>query len=417
MLAVAGVALLYGLVRLSWFERHAGEWLSAQLDTKVTVGGLAIGYFPAPTLDIGGLLIAEGSEPQALALVELGRARATVPWRTLLGGALRVTRMELSAPKLRLSVDAAGRGNWESLAERLANLGGDEPAAWSLGALEFDEGSVAYADARDGTTFELAGAAVTATDLAPGRYFPLQLRLAGHGPDVVMHASLTGEVRFDPGRDIYAARGLGLRGWLGGLGLHTGGVELAGALEGLQADLAAGTVAFEGISFDGLGLRLTGRAGITDLETDPRITFEFSTEPFAPRALANSLNRPLPDTADPAALARATAVMKGEYATGNLTLEKIEVEFDDTRMTGRLVLPATGPPQVQLEFDRIDLDRYLPPEAKAAGAPQATLESLLGDLAALDVQADLRFGEAQSSGITASGLRVVIEPSRPATKP
>jgi len=80
-------------------------------------------------------------------------------------------------------------------------------------------------------------------------------------------------------------------------------------------------------------------------------------------------------------------------------------------------LPAAGPPQVQLEFDRIDLDRYLPPKAKAAGAPQATLESLLGDLAALDVQADLRFGEAQSSGITASGLRVVIEPSRPAAKP
>ncbi len=416
-LAVAGAALLWGIVRLSWFERHAGEWLSAQLDTGVSVGSLAIGYFPTPSLDIGRLVIAEGSGPQSPTLLELGRARAAVPWRTVLGGDLRLTRVELLAPRLRFGVDAQGRGNWESLAARLATLGGDEPAAWSVGTLEFDEGSVMYADARDGTVLELTGVAVTATGLVPGQHFPMQLRLAGHGTDIVMHAALSGEAMLDPARDIYAARGLALRGWLGGLGLRTGGVELAGSLEKLHADLAAGNIAFEGIRFDGLGLRLAGRAGVAGLDDDPRVAFGFGTEPFAPRAVANSLNRPLPDTADPTALARADVAAQGEYAGGVLTLRDIDAGFDDTRVTGHLTLPAAGPPRAELEFDRIDLDRYLPPDAAAAGAPRATLESLLGDLATLDVQADLRFGEAKSSGITARKLRVVIEPSRPEAPP
>jgi len=151
----------------------------------------------------------------------------------------------------------------------------------------------------------------------------------------------------------------------------------------------------------------------------PRLGIESvqnAAQPFAPRALANSLNRPLPDTTDPTALARATIFTQGSYEAGGLTLERIEGEFDDTRVTGSLSWPVTGPPKVQLGFDRIDLDRYLPPGTRTAGAPQATLESLLGDLATLDVDADLRFAQAKSAGITVRGLRVVIEPGRPGDK-
>ena len=416
-LVVAAAIVLYGLVRLSWFERHAGEWLSEKLDTRVTVGSLAIGYFPAPSLDLGRLVVAAGSDPQAPALAELGRVRVTLPWRTLFGGDLRITSLELAAPRLSLAIAADGRGNWEALAERVAALGGDEPAAWWIGQLEFDEGTIAYADERDGTLFELTGIAATATGLAPASYFPLQLRLAGHGADAVAHASLAGEAMADPGNDQYAARGLALRGWLGGLGLQTGGVELAGTIDALQADLAAGTVQLQGLGFEGLGLRLAGHVQVADLDGDPRATFAFKTEPFAPRALANSLNRPLPETADPSALARAELAVQGEYAAGTLTLGKIEGGFDETSFTGRAVLPDTGPPQAQLEFDRVDLDRYLSPESTAPDTPQATLESLLADLSVLDVQADLRFGEARSSGITARGLRVVIEPSAAGAQP
>lgn len=417
VLAAVMAVVLYGLVRMSWFERQVGDWLSVRLDTPVTVGRLTLGYFPTPSLGIGQLAIAAGRDSQAPPLVELARARATLPWRTLLGGELRVTRLDLAAPRLRLGVDASGRGNWEPLVERLASLGGDEPAAWSLGALQVDEGSVNYADARDGTRFELTGMTLTASRLAPGSFFPLQWRLAGHGPDVVMHATLAGEAMLDPGRDLYAARGLDYRGWLGGLGLGTGGVELAGSLSKLRADLAAGTVALEDFSLEGLGLRLAGRADVAGLDGDARVAFGLGTQPFAPRALANSLNRPLPDTADPAALARAEATLRGEYADGRWSLEVIEARFDDTRVTGRLALPAGGPPQVQLEFDRIDLDRYLPPEVEAAGAPQATLESLLGELAALELEADLRFGEAKSSGVVARGLRIRIEPTPAGARP
>ncbi len=185
----------------------------------------------------------------------------------------------------------------------------------------------------------------------------------------------------------------------------------------LRADLAAGTVTLGDFSLEGLGLRLAGRAEVAGLDGDARVAFGFGTEPFAPRALANSLNRPLPDTADAAALARAEATMQGEYADGRWSLEVIEARFDDTRVTGRLALPADGPPQVQLEFDRIDLDRYLPPEVEAAGAPQATLESLLGELAALELEADLRFGEAKSSGVVARGLRIRIEPTPAGARP
>jgi len=49
-LLLVAAAALYGVSRLSWFERQTSARLSAAPGWPVEVGELAIGYFPSPSL-------------------------------------------------------------------------------------------------------------------------------------------------------------------------------------------------------------------------------------------------------------------------------------------------------------------------------------------------------------------------------
>jgi hypothetical protein len=54
---------------------------------------------------------------------------------------------------------------------------------------------------------------------------------------------------------------------------------------------------------------------------------------------------------------------------------------------------------VRASLDAIDFNRYLPPASKPAGSGadsrKATLETLAAELASLDIDAELRIGEAR----------------------
>jgi len=420
-IVVAAIALLaYALVRLAWFERNVSGWLSDRLGLPVTLGELAIGYFPEPWIEVDNLTVAQSARDDAASLIELGAARVELPWRTVFGRSLRVDRVELAAPRLRLSLDASGEPNWRAFADALAALGGgDAPARWSIGSLEFEGGALTYRDARDGAAVELTGVASSAREVAPGESFPLRLRLAGQATDYTFHAAIETFASLDPDRDTYAADELTFRGWLGGGDLGLGGVELAGRVAEIRADLAAGTVGIHELTFDGLGLQLAGDVEVTGLDARPDIAFALVSEPFAPRAVANSLNAPLPATADPTALARASARLRGRLNETGLAITELRAEFDDSVVEGSLLLPASdAPPQVRLTLDRIRLDRYLPPAdaADPPASPQAALESMLAAARDIDVDAEIVAGEAEARDIKARDLRIVIAPNdtRPA---
>jgi AsmA protein len=414
---VGGLALgVYGIARLSWSERRAAEWLSGELGLPVEVGALAVGYFPRPWLEVGQLSIADGAEPAGL-IVEVDRIRLVVPWRTALGRGLRVEQLEAAAPRVHLARDAAGHANWDALSARITELMAGESIAWSVGALQLDNGSVGYRDESAGGAIEASGIAITGSGIAPGAFFPAQARAALQSEGYVVHAAFDGRAMVDPDRGRYGAQALTFSGWIGGGTLPLAGVKLAAQADEVNADLAAGTAAARGIRFDGLGVQATMQAEATDLADSPVVAFSLATAPFAPRTIGYALNRPLPETTDPTALGRASIGLHGQWSEAGLRLEEVRGELDDSRFNGSVWLPADGsPPHVRLDVDRLDLDRYLPPdspETRSQASPQAAVEALLAGLQEVTVDAEITVGVAQAAGVTARGLKVTLVPDQP----
>lgn len=415
ILALAALFLLlaagtWALSRTDWAAARAAASASAALGQPVRLAGLAVGLLPAPSVRLEGLEVgrADGAGP----LLSLAHARAGLRWPQLAEAPRMLESLALEGLTLRLRVAADGGDNWTALVDRVVELAGEGPSAFAVGALTIEGGRVEYADARAAGGLVLSSVVLEAHGVEPARPFPLKLRIAGEAGEHVFHAAGETEATLDPDRSRYAFEVATLRGWIGGGDFGTGGADLAGAAQRVAVDFGAGTASLEGLAFEALGLRGRARLAVASLGAAPVVGFSVDTDPFAPRAVANALGRPLPATSDPAALGQAVATLEGRFDAGGLTLERIAGRLDDTAFSGSLRRPpAPAVPRIELTLDAIDLDRYLPPGSSAPPLPAVAVATLFGAIDTVELDAVVQVGEASLADTVARQLRVTIEPS------
>lgn len=408
ILALAVFAALWLGARTELARGMAARMITERTGLPATIGALRVGFFPSPSLEIGGLAIAQppgfGDEP----LLSVARLRVELPWGSVFGGA-RLTSLEVSQATARLIVGTDGAANWSTLGGAVDD---DTPATavasdWFLGAFDLDGGVVNYRDASTGSSWQLAAIAANARDVEPRQSFPFELRLGGVSGTHTIHFAVQGEGRLDPDADHYEGTKLAFRGWLGGEPLPLAGAELTGRLARAAYDGGRGVATLDGghLDFGGIPATFDGRF---DLRA-PALAGEVkvATEPFAPRASAVIFGHPLPATSDPTAFESLQVATTVKLADGDLVMDPFSGRLDDTNFDGRLV-PGRG--FVALSLDRIDLNRYLPPAAQGASRKKATLEDAFAALAELDVDAELRIDEAWLAGATMHDARVRIEP-------
>jgi AsmA protein len=416
LVAVAAFAVLWVGARTPFARGMIARAVSDAVGLPATVEALRLGFLPSLHLDIQGLAIAQppgfGEEP----LFEAGRIAVSLPWRRLLGMTDRLDTVSISQAMARLRVDANGTANWSALfagpatslktdrpAEPAAPAdpkGPAEPARWSIGAFELADGGVDYRDAATGAQWQLMGITAKATEIAPRAAFPLELQLGALATTQTMHFAAKGEARLDLDAGRYAANALEYRGWLGGEPLPLAGAELTGTLREASYETSAGEARLSGGRFEFAEVpgRFDGRLDFDEAALVADL--EVATEPFGPRAPAIILGHPLPATRDPAAFESLQVAFRARMQDGELALDPFSGRLDDTNFEGRVI---PGRRFVRASLDAIDLNRYLPPEPKpsgkpAAATPKATLESLISPLAKLDIDAEVRIGEARIAG-------------------
>jgi hypothetical protein len=410
LLALAGLTLLlaaaaWALSRTGWAAAQAASRASAALGEPVRLSGLAVGFWPSPTVEI------EGVEVGAVPLLSLERAAFRLRWGEIGRAPMVLRRLALSGLTLRPRIQADGGDNWTALMDRVIEIIGEGPAAFDVGELVVEGGRVEYADLQSGSRFVVSGLALEARGVGPARAFPLKLRLAGEAAEHVFHLSVQADATLDPDRGSYALAAAALKGWIGGGAFGMGGADLGGHMDRLDLDFAARTARLEGLDFDGFGLRGRARAEVAALFEAPVVDFAIETEPFAPRAVANAIGRSLPATADPRALGSAQVAVGGRYGPGGLDLQRIAGRVDGTSLSGSLAVPpAPGTPRLALSLDVLDLDRYLPPGPAEPVSPGEALGSLLVALDHLDLEAVVEVDRATLGSAVARGLRVVVEP-------
>lgn len=389
------LAVLYIGPHTGAAHRALGDYLGRITGLPVTVESFSIGIFPAPSVEIGGLAMAQpagfGTDP----LVEAGRARITISWGTAFGSDPAIRSIAISDLTVRPEYIADGSDNFSALIERLAKLAGEGKARWSIGQFELERGALEFYDAAADLSFRLTAIGVTADSIVPAADFPVTLHLAGVRGGNTLHFSLQGRGNIDPDASRYLGQDLRIKGWLGGEPLPLAGIELEGGIGVASFNGKSGAAEIRQGTMTLAGIRSTFDMQATIGDRGTSLAFTLATSPFSPRAAAIAFGSPLPETADPEAFKSAEFGAKGRFDQGILQLDFSGGWLDETQWSGGIVPQFR---QVRIHADKIDLDRYLAPGLKSRSEKKATLEESVAALGKLDIDAEIRIDEARIAG-------------------
>ena len=416
-------------------EAFVGEALQRPFELR---GPLRLQVFPWLGLEAEGVRLGnpEGFPPSEAPLLEARRMALRVRLLPLLRREVEVGTVELDGVRLNLVRLGDGRSNFEGLGagggprpdreggEDAAKGGGAAPpvAALAVGGLVVRDAAVRFRDLRAGRELALSGLELEVGAFRPGEAFPVRAEGAFRlvRPALEGTARLRARVRADLAEGAHAVRGLALRVRAKGDGLPPAGLELE--VEGGGA-LEPGA---DRLVLEPVRLRLAGvEALLTDarverLASAPRLVGGLAVAPFDPRGTLMGLGIEPPKTADPRTFVHLELRTRLWASASAVELKRLRLVLDETTAEGELAvrgLDGSRPRYLaSLRVDRLDLDRYLPPRAKAGargaspgGAAAAGALLPVGTLRALRASAELAVGELRAWGIRSREVTLRLE--------
>src|SRR5262249_13653199 len=228
----------------------------------------------------------------------------------------------------------------------------------------------------------------------------------GEGVPVQVRAS---SLMADIGQKLYRLEGLGVTTTWKGDGLPQSGIPVSLKAPDLNANLAAQTLELQGLDLDVAGARLSGALTGAEILDAPKLKGTLKLEPVELRDWMKKLGVELPKTRDSGVFKRlsfssAVALTKTSAELGNTVLQ-----LDDTTAKGMVGVAdfASKALRFDLNVDRIDADRYLPPPLDAPAAKpdkSPPVEIPVEGLRKLNARGGLRIAEAIFSRIKFSKL-------------
>ncbi len=165
ILVVAAIFLLPVFLSTDVVRDKVVEQLSEWTGKEITLTGPAeLTVFPNLSIVLQGLSIANSKDPAEKPLVSMDGLTARVHLLPLLTGNIVVDQFVMIRPRMELTINADGKGNWEfggegkEASESASQSGGSElssPAqSFQIGLIEIRDGRIKYQDLATGSTFE-----------------------------------------------------------------------------------------------------------------------------------------------------------------------------------------------------------------------------------------------------------------------
>ena len=392
-------------------------------------GDIRLSVFPWLGIELGRVTLSDAAGFYDAPFVEIGGVQAAVRLWPLLTGNIETRLVAVDEPVVRLMVDEEGRANWEELLERLAAEPRDEdeerppkPAGELpeilqeavVAGIRIRGGALHWRDNSTGTSLRVEPFNLDADSIRLGAPISVRadLRAAGEGlPDVT--AEMDADVELDRQMERLRVHRLELSAEGHGEAIPGGrqAARLSGRGEIHLGDIV--TVAWPHLEVHAAGVTLSAEA---DVVLGEEITAEaaWRLEPFNLKTTLGLLDFTVPVTDDPDALTHLRGEGRLHIDGERMEVSGLDVELDESRLTGNFLLEEPAGPSIafDLELDKIDVDRYLPPEEPAAppaepGAEAGGLPDLeaiaidfpLEPLRELKLQGALRIGEARAAGL------------------
>ena len=184
------------------------------------------------------------------------------------------------------------------------------------------------------------------------------------------------------------------------------------------ANLAQETLDIPQLTIQGLGLDVQGGMKATGIMSQPGYSGSLKVAPFNLRKLMQQLALEVPETADKKVLTKVAVDTQFSGTTNSISLSKLTLALDETTASGNLAVADIKKQALRfdLNVDKLNADRYLPPPAEgeaAAATPEtaaagAATQLPLETLRALNIKGELKVGQLVISKAQLSNVRVTI---------
>jgi AsmA protein len=418
-------------------------------------GDLKLSVFPWVALETGAVSLGDapgfGPEP----FLALKKARVGVRLLPLLRGQVEISTVKLDGVRVRLITDEQGRSNWTDLGANSSgaeNTGSSSTVIPTIAGIEVEDAAITMEDRKaktrrvirdvklttgrfeSGEPFDLTFACVVdqepaasvrvtlhakvTADLAQSRYRldapEIALMLTGQGyPQKGIPVDVRAQsASADTKNGLYQLEAFTLDTQWAGEGLPAGGVPIALTSSNLQANLQQQTLEIPDLDLKIAGAHLTGRLSGEDILDAPKIKGPLKLDPLSPREWLPKLGIAVPQTRDAQVLKALSFSSNVAVTKTSAELGNVELKLDDTTAKGTVGIADFDAKALRfdLTIDRIDADRYLPPQEENAAKPadEAPTPIPVDALRTLNARGQLAIQHAIFAGMTFTNLRLGV---------
>ncbi|MGM0953894.1 MAG: AsmA family protein [Pseudomonadota bacterium] len=368
-------------------------------------------------------------------LVALEQLIAQIDFWSLIAMSPQVDTFLLNGLDARLEVNEQGEGNWTRImpeqtaasedteqapAEATEEAGG-EALNFNVDSVEISNASVHYNDLSTGQSVTLEDLNVSASNITLGSAFPLDIsfRVETAQPQLAVDGNISAQLQANQALNEFAMTGL--NAVFDMTGEPFGGESVTAEMGGsLTANLESETATLSDFTASLANLNLSTDLDVQGFGDQMKLDGRMEIAEFSLKQLLSNLGQPAIETEDPDVLKRVAFATDIGGEAGTAALSGLTITLDDTTFTGGGSYNlATGGVVFDLDGDKLNADRYLPPASEeAAGSessgdttetagsgqpetdllPLETIRSLLLDI-------DLGLGELIVSNLTIKELK------------
>ncbi|WP_077529374.1 AsmA family protein [Vreelandella utahensis] len=372
--------------------------------------------------------------------VALDELVASVDLWSLITMTPAVHTFQLDGFRANLVMDEDGTGNWtrvmpeaektqeeeaaaDETQQTLTDDSGSELISFNVQEVRISNAQVNFENRQSGQSFQLSNASLDASDIALGQDFPLELGFSVSLNEPELDVDGTLAMQLNAAQNLKQFSMSGLEGDFTLAGAPFNGETVSAGLSGsASADLEAETASVSDLVASLENLEVTSNLNIQGFNAKPDVSGDLKLADFSPRTLLERLGQPAIETRDSEVLDQAGFEATLATREGMVRLKDTRFQLDETEFKGELGYGLENQAiLVDLQGNRFDLDRYLPPKAEdeeenapaedsgsqTAGSGDADLLPL-ETLRGLNLDIELGLGELVASNLTLTDLLVKV---------
>ncbi len=398
-------------------------------------GDIELSIFPWLGLKLGSIQLSNAVGFGEKPFIALNQAQVRIKLLPLLSKQLVVDTIVVDGLRINLSKNRQGASNWDDLIQQdskaesadikegqqtILHQPSDTPTL-AIEGITISNADLLWDDQSTGQRYEIKGVNLQSggiKDRVPTE-LTLSFSMTADQPAITANLLLNGEVTADFTKQKLKIDPLKINIDLQGEELPKGGLQTE-LLTTLLLDRAKDSMELQNLTLSANELRLTSTIFGQSLSSSPIFEGKLQLAKFSPRKLMSQFSLPLPITADSAAFSQFSMKSHFRADTKNIALSKLDISFDQSRLTGQLkLLDFTQPAyRFKLRLDQVDVDRYLPPPANTPDnaptiteEPRSTTEATLipvATLRPLDAEGEFAIDKFTMNNIHAQFIKLAI---------